>query len=265
MSNITLSQRHESYNTPDELIFSVITKETSYTPIKKTKITKGFDSEVYEVETKEGKPLIFKIRHFGSVSYKQEAWAIEESRKNNVPVPTILAIGKMKIADSEKEYTIQGKVEGAPFDEEMTKLTTQQINTVLVNAGKMLSRIHQINAGGFYQRHENGHWDFASWDRYANTVVRDRSTEKDEILHAGFSEKDFHTMTHLLKVYRDEFTCKQPVLCHGDYLPGHIFIDNNLNITSVIDFGMFSGNHPIHDFAFFAIEVPSLDISALIE
>lgn len=53
-------------------------------------------------------------------------------------------------------------------------------------------------------------------------------------------------MIDMIKRYRDEFPCRQPVLNHGDYLPGHIFVDEALRITGVIDFGMYEGSPPAH-------------------
>ncbi len=42
---------------------------------------------------------------------------------------------------------------------------------------------------------------------------------------------------------RDE----SPVLCHGDFLPEHIFVGPELEITALIDFGDFFGGHPSSD------------------
>lgn len=69
----------------------------------------------------------------------------------------------------------------------------------------------------------------------------------------------------ILELYRDEFTCEQPVLCHGDFTLEHIFLDEEWHITALLDFGEFLGNHPIHDFAYFNTEHPSHPLHALIE
>jgi aminoglycoside phosphotransferase (APT) family kinase protein len=52
---------------------------------------------------------------------------------------------------------------------------------------------------------------------------------------------------------------------HGDYVPEHIFLDEELHISTLIDFGMFLGHHPIHDFAFYNPEPPTLRLHALKE
>lgn len=56
-------------------------------------------------------------------------------------------------------------------------------------------------------------------------------------------------MMQFVKRYGKEFDCDSPVLCHGDYTPDHVFINDNLRVCGVIDFGDYQGNHPVHDFA----------------
>ena len=60
-------------------------------------------------------------------------------------------------------------------------------------------------------------------------------------------------ITECLKHYGAHFGCDQPVLCHGDYLPEHVFVDADLNVTGVIDFGLYQGEHPIFDLAVMAM------------
>lgn len=259
-----LQKRHQSFNTPEEIIFKLIKTDTGYTPLSKTKLIKGYDSEVYSIDTKENHALIFKVKHFGNVSFKQEEWAIKECDKNGVPVPTILSIGKIQLGKEVKEYTIQNKIKGHSLADLRHSLTGQQIQKVLFNSGKILRKIHEFKASGFYHRQENGIWDFPSWEMYAQSFVNDRSKEKKQIMQAGFSENEFVEMVNYLEIYKNEFKYSKPTLCHGDYLPEHIFIDVNFNVTAVIDFGMFEENHPVHDFAFFAIEAPFIDLTPLI-
>ena len=72
-------------------------------------------------------------------------------------------------------------------------------------------------------------------------------------------------MLRLLERYRDDSACPQPILCHGDFLREHIFVDDDLRIRGVIDFGNYRGDHPIHDFAVLSIEDTGLEISRVLE
>ena len=261
----SIAQRHAGFHAPEETIFDLIKEHTSYTAVKRTKIVKGYDSEVYDIATREGASFIVKIKHYGELSYEQEAWAIEMCRNGGIPVPRIYALGKVQIEEKEREYMVQEKARGQPLVDRIERVSFSQINQILHRAGELLRQIHQVRAGGFYHRHPNTTWDFASWKKLGNSTVRERAKEKDCLLQAGFSQSEVETMLHYLEVYRDEFTCEQPVLCHGDYILEHIFLDDELHITAILDFGEFLGNHPIHDVAYFNAEHPSYPLHALVE
>jgi len=245
----SLSTRHDTFNTPESTVFNLVQEATNSTPIKRKKIVKGYDNEVYEVETKDGEYFIMRIKHFGETSMEEEDWVVKQYRNVGVPVPQVYKIGTFRMENNDYEYMIQKKVTGQPLGEIKSQLTEEQLNKVYESAGRTLRQLHTVEVDGFYKRHENGIWDFTEWYKLANSDVIDRSKEGDLIIQSGFTEQEVKNMIRYLEIYRDEFSCKQPVLCHGDYLEEHIFIDKDLNITAIIDFGMYRGDHPIHDFA----------------
>lgn len=98
-------------------------------------------------------------------------------------------------------------------------------------------------------------------------MVRDRVSDKKDkkyVLSAGLSQEDFNFMVDMLRRYRDEFSCSQAVLCHGDFIPEHI-LANDLRIAGIIDFGEFQEAPKIHDFAVLSFKCPTLDLSPLLE
>ncbi len=62
----SIAQRHAGFHAPEETIFDLIKEHTSYTAVKRTKIVKGYDSEVYDVATREGASFIVKIKHYNA-------------------------------------------------------------------------------------------------------------------------------------------------------------------------------------------------------
>lgn len=258
------AQRHAGFHTPEATIFALVKEHTGYTPVKGTKIVRGYDSEVYDVATKEGDSFIVKIKHFGQVSYTEEQWALETYRNAGVPVPRTYALGKVLVGEKEREYIVEEKVRGQALADRVATGSQAQINQALRGAGKLLRQIHQVKAGGFDRRHLNGNWDFPDWKSWANAVAIGRSKDRADLLKAGFSSEEIETMLHFLERYRDEFDCEQPVLCQGDFCLEHIFIDEVWHVSAVIDFGEFLGNHPIHDFANFSNDHPALPLEMLI-
>jgi aminoglycoside phosphotransferase (APT) family kinase protein len=125
----------------------------------------------------------------------------------------------------------------------------EQQRDVLSQSGQVLARLHALRTQGFYKRHADGSWDFSDWARFMEVALRDRATERQLVLKAGLGGDDLSFILHAIERYGREFECDAPVLCHGDYLPEHIFVDSALRVCGVIDFGDYEGNHPVHDFA----------------
>ena len=258
-----IAQRHKNLSAPESVIFDIVRKATNKTPIHKQKIVAGYDNEVYLVTSKEGNEFILRINRFGEVGFRNEAWAIEECRKSGVPVPEIFFLDDVQVGESICEVMLTNKFEGRPLGDFIKTLSTKELEAILEQAGRILRKIHSIKVGGFYRRHTDGSWDFSDWDKYMDSVIRGRNSEKQYVLDAGFTNSEFTYMIDMLKHYKINYPCHQPVLNHGDYLPEHIFVTDEKKISGIIDFGMIEGNTPIHDFAFLDFERPDIDISIL--
>jgi Ser/Thr protein kinase RdoA (MazF antagonist) len=84
--------------------------------------------------------------------------------------------------------------------------------------GRTLGAIHKVLADGFYRRNPDGNWDFADWRIYSEDVLVCRAKDAGDLLDAGFTSSDV-----------------------------------DLNVTGVIDFGLYQGEHPIFDLAVMAM------------
>jgi len=245
----------------------LVQKSTGKTPTKRTKVVLGFDNEVYRVKTQDGPNFIARIHRFGEIKPSQEVWAMEQSRKAGVPVPEVFFAGSINLPDGEHEAMVLSEVDGKPLSEIKSSLSKPELDRAHESAGQVLRNIHSIKAGGFYHRQPDGVWDFSTWESFIESAIKGRSAERSTILDSGFSDDDFDFMINRLRFYGEEFPCHQPVLNHGDYEAGHIFVDKGLNVSGIIDFGMFQGAPAIHDFAFFTLfskKEPLANLEALI-
>jgi len=252
---------------PKSMVFELVKRATGLDPAKIARTARGYDNEVYFVKTRGGKAFIARVKIFGGVGFRQEAWAIERCREAGVPVPMVFLVDEISLGGRSMEVMVQSKVPGKPLSEVQDNLSKEEFIRVWRRAGEILGRIHSVKVDGFWRRLDSGKWSLIGWRRYMHSIIRDRSSEKNYILSAGFSREDFSFMLDMLRRYRDEFPCDQPVLCHGDFLPEHIFVnvEDGLEITGVIDFGEFQGAPNIHDFAVLSFECPTLDLSPLLE
>lgn len=265
--NTFIQERHSSYNPiTKEQLQELIVQNTDFGRITQCeKIVRGYDNEVYDVETQDGTNLIVRIARYGDSSFVSEAWAMDQCRQHNVPVPAVYFVGDITIADQQLQAMITQKSQGVALSKLFNQLDEEQIQIALYNAGQTLKAMHAIPVGGFYKRYEDGTWDFANWDSASISTLTDRMNEKDLILEAGLSGGEFDFLITQFKNYLDRYHYDQAVLCHADYLPEHIFIDSEtFEVRDIIDFGEFQGGPYILDLAYFHFECPEIDMTPMI-
>lgn len=261
-----IQERHSLYTpiTEDQLQ-ELVSQNTDFGRIKQyEKIVRGYDNEVYDVQTQDGASLIIRIARYGDSSFGSEAWAMDQCRQHNVPVPAVYFVGDITVVDQQLQGMITQKSQGVALSTLLDDLNEKQTQTALYNAGRVLRRINSIHVDGFYKRQEDGNWDFASWNRISASTLEDRIGEKDLILQAGINEGDFDSLIMQLKTYLNRYHYDHAVLCHADYLPEHIFIDpDTFEVRDIIDFGEFQGGPYILDLAYFHFECPEIDMAPM--
>ena len=254
---------HEEFETPAEVLFDLVKRATSEDPIGAEKIVGGYENEVYKVITRQANYAV-RIRRLGNVEFQHEAWALESCRKAGVSVPEVLLLDTIQSGEEPLEAMVQNWINGRPLNDFLSKIATQDLDRILHQIGELLAGIHTVSVEGVGRRHAEGLWDFSTWDQMMASQARDRDSIKKYILQAGFSERDFETMAQMLQQSDEEFPCLHPVLCHGDFDPQHIFVDEYLNVSGVIDFGQIQGGPPILDFMFFSLAQPKMDLTPIV-
>lgn len=263
-----IQERHSSYTPIAEgQLQELISQNTDFGRIMQyEKIVRGYDNEVYDVQTQDGANLIVRIARYGDSSFASEAWAMDQCRQHNAPVPLVYFVGDITVADQQLQGMITQKSQGVALPTLLDDLNETQTQTVLYNAGQVLKKINSIPVDGFYKRHEDGNWDFASWDRISASTLEDRIAEKDLILQTSISVEEFGFLIAQLRDYLDRYHYDHAVLCHADYLPEHIFVDpGTLEVRDIIDFGEFQGGPYILDLAYFHFECPEIEMTPMVQ
>lgn len=232
-------------------LFSIVEK-AGLKMVEASPINKGFENEVYDVKTDKGEHVILRIRRKGGTSFAQEAWAIRQCHDAGVPVADVLYSDAVSLEkDAPTEVMVQSKIGGVPFEEIRPSLDVATRDRVLFQIGNILRSIHSVHVEGYGNRQGDGTWDFASWEDYMTKFISDREREKELILSAGVSEEELQTSVSELRRLLEDYPCPDPVLCHGDFMPPHILVSKEFKVTGIIDFGLFRGNSPFFDLAYF--------------
>jgi aminoglycoside phosphotransferase (APT) family kinase protein len=261
MATDIIKQRHAAYSTSEHVISDIVKRATGQEATTQEKLVRGYDNEVYIVQTRAGGDLVVRIHHHGGAGFAEEAWAIEQCRAAGVPVAEVYLVATLPIEGQPREVMVQRRVPGRALSEIAPDLQRDELEHIWRQAGAALGAIHNIPVGGFYKLRPDGRWDFPDWESMAQTG--DRASERPLLLQAGFSDQEVDLMLSMLEVEEQDFPIKQPVLCHGDFLPGHLFVDDRLDLTGVIDFGEFQGGSPLVDFANLSMSCPDVDLTWL--
>ena len=263
MPTDSIKQRHDAYQTSEQTIFDLVKRATGQQSTAREKIVRGYDSEVYLVHTRHGGDVVVRIRHHGGAHFAEEAWAITQCREVGVPAPEVLFVETISIDELPREVMVQRRVPGRALSEIERDLTTEQRTAVWRQAGAALGAIHSIRVGGFYKLNPDGSWDFPNWKSVAERSIVDRAAEKPLLVQASFRADEVDQLLQMLTAGQALIVDAQPVLCHGDFLPKHLFVDDDLNVCGVIDFGEFQGGGPIVDFAILSMSCPDVDLAWL--
>src|SRR5689334_9065171 len=164
MATDIIRQRHDAYRTSEQVIFDLVKRATGQQAIAREKIVRGYDSEVYIVQTRQSGDVAVRIRHHGGAPFADEAWAIAQCRAVGVPAPEVLLVEIITIAGQPREVMVQRRVPGRALSEIEGDLTPDQRAAVWRQAGAALGAIHSIHVGGFYKRCPDGSWDFPDWE-----------------------------------------------------------------------------------------------------
>ncbi len=242
-----LATRHAAYATPPSQIAALIAELTP-APIRTIdKIERGYDHEVYQVFTTDDR-LFVRIRRHGQASAADEVWAIDSARAAGVPVPTVLLCERRLLDGAAREVMIQRAVPGRPLAELIDNLDDTSLERCIVHAGAALARLHTVAVEGFYKRHSSV-WDFSTFEAIAVSNLDARAAERQALLNLGFTDAEFDRLLETLAAIERRLPWRIPILLHGDLTLEHLFFDNDLTLTGVIDFGDFQGGSPIVDLA----------------
>jgi Ser/Thr protein kinase RdoA (MazF antagonist) len=250
-----IREMHAAVSTSREILASLAHRATGGELDQAERIVEGYENEVYRVETTRGDDVVIRIRRFGGARSLGgaigEARAIERAREAGVPGPEVLLVDMVTIDGEDFPVMVQRAVPGRPLGQTWASLDADQRYAALVEVGEIIARLGQVPAPG-------------DWAARTRAEVEERRAERNLVLAAGFTPTEFDEMFTALERYVDTFPCPDPVLCHGDLGPSHIYLDAAGRVSGVIDFGDAGSGSLVHDLAVLRARGPGLDIEPVL-
>ncbi len=187
------------------------------------------------------------------------------ARDTGVPVPEVVYSGTYRHQGKMVTVLVEELALGTPLAELESSLSEDARLEAYRQMGRTLARLHEAQLGGFWKRQHTGGWDFGSWEAMTATTLKDRKADHKQLGGAGLTADESALLFASIQRYADEFPCHSPVLCHGDFLPEHVFFDRSGQVTGIIDFGFYFGGDPVMDLAVTRMDVGPPAFDALVE
>jgi aminoglycoside phosphotransferase (APT) family kinase protein len=243
-----LRQRHAAFRTPRPAIEEAVRRVIGHDTAHLDQIVRGYANEVYRVHTTRGDRFIVRVNQHGHYRAREEAWAMEHARAAGAPVPRVLGVERVGEGERSRDLMVVEHARGRQLSEIDDALSTDERQRVWRGVGAAMRAYHSVAVGGFYLMHPDGSWDFPDWPSVVRSAIEGRAADAPYLLQAGLAE---HEVAQLLAIVGELATlpAPQPVLCHGDLATEHLFVDDDLEVSAIIDWGYFQGGSAVLDFA----------------
>jgi Ser/Thr protein kinase RdoA (MazF antagonist) len=262
MSETFHQQRLATYKTSKQDLASIIKTVMNDEIAEVSPVKQGYANEVYSIKTKEGQDIIVRIQQQGVTGFEQEAWAMSHARSLSVSVPDVYDVRQFEIAGKTHDVMVIQKVDGKPLSE-VPKLEPSQLQYVCKQLGLMLEKLQSSTVSGFGFLKENHQWEFDSQQKFVEATLEYRKSDVLYLVQAGLSEKEALQILAIVSEIKSQNNQK-PVLCHGDIGFDHLFVNDDLELVSLIDWGMCQGGSYALDVAVFLMYHPEVELSWIV-
>jgi aminoglycoside phosphotransferase (APT) family kinase protein len=245
-----LEQKHSKFGVKPAVVKAAVELATGATNFESKRIIAGEVNEVYEVNT-ENDDLIVRISHESEDRFTPEKWAIDKARDLSVPAPEVLYIGEVFDEKKNVRVSVERKLRGTSLED--SKLSEADTRVVVIQAGKILAKIHSITTQKFGRLYEGGVGGHEDWESYMLRHTRAQQIKGllESAKRIGVLKKKIERALQILIDYSDMYSDASPHLLHGDFGPKHILVDEG-HITGIIDFENAKSGDPMHDFAWWS-------------
>lgn len=258
-----LNELHAQFAMPRLVVADFAERSTGRTVVDLDRLIAGDENEVYRVRLASERVVYVRISRPGMPEHKArwEAWAIEKARSGGVPVPEVLAVETIGPDEDLRPAMVMEEVPGSKLAEVLPVLSSAQRREVMRDLGRVLAKVHSVRTPGLGTPDREGVWPDP--DKYRRAYINKRLAERGHLEAAGVRADEIDQAIALLGARQGASPWEEPVLCHGDIYSEHVFIDAQLRVCGVIDWGMWRGAPAVDDLGYVKMR-PDLDFDAII-
>lgn len=257
-----LSQLHAQFGVARGDVVNLVQRATGRAVAATHRLIRGDESEVHRVELTDGSAVYLRVAFPGTPPSKtlHEAWAMGRARDRGVPAPRVLATDTIHSPDGDRTAMVIAEAPGNPLLEVLSALRPEDRTRVMARIGRVLRVLHSVSMPGVGVPDDQDVWTDAG--THHRNYVAHRLAEAEYLACAGFTTTEIDQVLEALR--QPPEAPDHPVLCHGDVSPHHVFIDHDLRIVGLIDWGMWHAGSAVSELAGIALTHTAADFDAIL-
>jgi aminoglycoside phosphotransferase (APT) family kinase protein len=258
-----LTRLHAQVEMPRQAVDALVKEATGAGIAEIERIVRGDEYEVYRVVPAGGGTVFVRACLPGAEPMKavREAEAMQIARAAGVPVPSVLLVRTVPTERGERPAMVISAASGAQLSE--IRLGPAERAAVMGSLGLLLGRLATTRLPGPSRPDHDGRWPdpVQDYQRYLEAVRADSRL----LGPAGFDTAEIGAIGERLDELATIPVTDPQVLVHGDISAEHLFIDENQNITGLIDWGMWCGGSVADDLAALSQQLSGEDLAIVLD
>lgn len=242
-----LTELHSQFEASRDAVVGMVERAAGYRVDQLQRLTVGDENEVYRVRLIDDSVVYARIRRPGDGSFEPEAWAMEQARSAGTAIPHVLTVEEIETEDGPRSAMLIAESSGRQLAAVLPVLTQDQRRRAMVNLGRELARLHTVATPGVGRPDAGGRWPDPREAK--RTFIAERSGQRAELISAGLTPDEVQAIIAQIGASSDTPAPTRPVLCHGDLHAAHVFVDDDLEVCGVIDWGLWHGGSAVSDLA----------------
>lgn len=265
MSASFLAGLHAGFSAPRAAILALIERATDRRVETLDRVVRGYDNEVHRAGMTDDTAVFIRIRRPGESDsdYPSEVAAMRWARQAGVPVPDVLALERIATPAGDRDAMLVAQARGRQLAGLLPALTADERRRAMRGVGRTLALLHTVRTPGVWRPERDGTWSDAADIRRG--FIAERTAERGHLKAAGLSAEEIDQTLGLLGASTETpASGVDPVLCHGDVMPEHVFVGPDLEVSDLIDWGMWHGGSAVGELAYTAMCHPKSDVEAIV-